>query len=298
MDDPHSTRPMKELPRSQSKIPRDVFDLITNLYTERRWLTEKAKASALTGLLDMAENQDEQRLILELLQRFHFIDQVTLQKNLSAVKDQILGTWQLSPSDTIILGSSDKNHSKSSDMILYRLKPLFANYDGWHERLFITNLGAATRLPMVDFNIVMVDDFIGSGTDISKKINWLCDKLKGAGKKARIYVCVFAAMQQSKTILDQLCTSYFVTTWLSRGVSDFYEGSALGQATQLMERLESKLCCQSWGRQRLHNFHFGYKRSETLYHLENGNSPNNVFPIFWWDCQKPNNKRQPLFPRL
>jgi hypothetical protein len=292
MVDLHSTIPMKELPRSQSKISRDMFVLMANLYTERRWLTESGKAGALTSLLDMAEN-------FELLQRFHFIDQITLQKNLLAIKNQILDAWQLSPSDTIILGSSNRDHSKSSDMILYLLKPLFANSDGWNERLFITTLGAATKLPLVDLNIVMVDDFIGSGTDISKKVNWLRNKLNAAGKRAKIYVCVFAAMQQSKTILDGLCTSYLVTTWLSRGLSDFYEGSALGHATQLMERLESKLCCESFGRrQRLSNFHFGYKRSEALYHLENSNSPNNVFPIFWWDCQKPNIKRQPLFPRL
>jgi hypothetical protein len=298
MDDPPSSTSMLPTPRSQTKIPRDLFALMKDLMTEKPWLTQSGRSSALADLIDIAESLDEQKLILELLERFHFIDQTKIQENLVAIKNQIVGEWHLKPSNTIILGSSDKDYSKSSDMVLYRLKSLFASIGGWPERHFITNIGAASRFNLNEFNIVMVDDFIGSGTDINKKLRWLHDKINENGKKAKIYVCVFAAMKQSKSVLEELCVSYFVNAWLLRGVSDFYQGSALEQAIQLMESLESKLCCKSFGRQRLDKFHFGYKRSETLYHLENGNSPNNVFPIFWWDCQKPNDKRQPLFPRL
>lgn len=297
MDNPPTSALTLEPPRSQSKMRRDIFVLTANLMVERPWLQQSARSRALADLMEMAENQDEQKLILELLGRFHFIDQDKAEKNFSAIRDQVITEWALAPQDTIILGSSDKNFSKSSDAMLYFLKPKFSGIQGWTQNLFLTNLRAATEVNKKTFNIVMVDDFIGTGNDISRKINWLLGELSQKGKIAKIYVCVLAAMEQSKSVLETLCTSYFVNTWLSRGISDFYQAADLAQSIQMMKNLEDKLSPRI-GNKKLKCYSFGYKQSEALYHYENGNSPNNVFPLFWWEYQKPKLKRNPLFPRL
>lgn len=61
-----------------------------------------------------------------------------------------------------------------------------------------------------------------------------------------------------------------------------------------MYKLEDKLSKVYEGRKlpRL-----GFSRAESLYSREGGNTPNNVFPVFWWPFLETRKQRKVMFIR-
>ena len=88
---------------------------------------------------------------------------------------------------------------------------------------------------------------------------------------------------------------YDAIIWLNKGISDNYTGAKLRQARSKMNRIEEELCPKVKGKQLPK---FGAGRSETLYGLEIGNTPANVFPIFWWRWLVNENESQTLLSRI
>jgi hypothetical protein len=280
---------------SNEVMPPEIFDPIVDLIETKPWL--KPRYSLLIELIRLGQSLEEQKLILQLISRFHFIDSDALGQNLKHMVHQITVQWNLTPSDTIILGASLEDKSKSSDMVSYFLKPAFQNEDGWTSHHFKTRMRDVTSWHSSSFNAVLVDDFIGTGTSVADKVKWLRDKFTQTEKNVKIFVCVFAAMRESRVVLDGLGIEYHANSWLQKGISDFYAPQELQTAVDNMTILEEKLCDKIQNG-RLRKFRFGFKRSEALYYLEHGNIPNNVFPIFWWQYLKEKRRRTPLFPRL
>ena len=63
---------------------------------------------------------------------------------------------------------------------------------------------------------------------------------------------------------------------------------------QLMDELEDNLS-QNYNGKELPKY--GYGKVESLYAREDGNTPNSVFPIFWWPFYKNQNVRVTLLTR-
>ena len=104
-----------------------------------------------------------------------------------------------------------------------------------------------------------------------------------------------AMMEPAKTVLNLLpIEGYFACLWLRRGISDVYEGNELVARTQSMTEIE-ELLGKSFKGRNLATYNFGYKRSEALFSLEAHNTPNNVFPIFWWPVLNSGKIRNPMF---
>jgi len=78
------------------------------------------------------------------------------------------------------------------------------------------------------------------------------------------------------------------------GISGLFTGDELEHQLNLMYSLESKLMPEIDGKKLPK---FGYGGAESLYAVEDGNTPNSVFPIFWWPKNANNKNRNPLLER-
>ena len=188
------------------------------------------------------------------------------------------------------------SESDGSQYLLHSIKNKFSDIDGWTDKNFVSRLGEGVEKVREGSAIVLVDDFIGTGNTIRNKVNWIKEKISERSISAySIYICSIAAMTASKSILESLTPNIFVSKWLNKGISDYYNTEALSRAIEDMKLMEDCLH-KEYGKRKFSSF--GYGQSEALFYMEPYNIPNNVFPVFWWPFHVSGKKRSTLFTRL
>ena len=280
------------LNRASNTIGSEDFVKLTQLYMTYNWLSYEPEA--LFDLWCLTDNSDQKDLIEHLIKNFYFIDSRKLTLASVGISNQIEEIWQLSFKNTFLLATCDDRSPDGSQSIIQILKNKFSN--NWKESNFYNSLPVGANEISDNTNIIMVDDFIGTGDTIKRKFKYLKDTLINRGlKNVTIRIVSLAAMDFSKEILDELTVEYYSFYWMKKGINELIDENNRELATQSMEHLEDKLQKKN-GQRRLPNF--GYKKSEALYALEAYNIPNNVFPIFWWPFYKGGNSRKTLFKRV
>ncbi len=283
------------LPRARRGLTRQELSLLLQIYNHQPWL--EARSGAVEDLTDLCSDLDEQALVFDLLHRFEFVTSRKLEAFLSAIRDQILLDWKFTSIDTKIISLSDGSDSDSSQAILWHLKALFADKEDWRDENFVNGIvPAAKNLVSNGDCLVLVDEFCGTGTQASRRIKWLKKELAARGCiPACVAMCTVACLTTAKTALADLVDDYFSSVTLTRGISDHYADGDKTAAMGRMLRLESELQ-QKRGKRTLPSL--GYKQSEALYSSEAGNTPNNVFPIFWWKWLRDGETRDTVVSRL
>jgi hypothetical protein len=281
--------------RSARKLDRETFTILFKLTTAQPWL--ERRQSELLDTMDVCTSVEEQSLLCDLLYRFTYLFGSKLEDDILKIIGQLADGWLCSPDKTMIVAINRSNFSDSSQSLLWHLKPAVGALQGWGTNNFVAKMNDAVTLAGDRDTIVLVDEFVGTGETMAKAIEWLQKKLEEIEKRPTIYVCVLAAMEASRSRVEKTGVAFFSANWLRRGISDYYSGTALRDAVLRMERLETELQPKIAGRT-LKKYLFGYKRSESLYCLEHGNTPNNVFPVFWWPELKGGKLRNPLLRRL
>jgi hypothetical protein len=270
-------------------IDVELYKAIFKLVSSRPWLEERDEQ--VIELLNECETYRQQNLILGLLERFKFSNSSDLGASAKALAHKITSDWALTPDATAVVAVADKYESDGSHFLLKAMAQKFSREDGWGNDNFFGYITSIAELSENYKNIVLVDDFIGTGKKISRKIKWVREILGERSSSNAIYVCSMASMNLSIRRLDDLGINYFSTIWLPKGISDFYIGDQLAEAIEDMAVLERNLS-------ELNNdYRFGYKKSEALYYHEPYNVSNNVFPLFWWEKSQRTKYRKVLFSR-
>lgn len=268
-----------------AKLFRAVFKLISS----RPWLEQRDEE--VLEILNDCETERQQNLILDLLERFTFSNSSDLGASAKLIAEKITVGWALTPETTVIVAIADKNESDGSHFLLKAIAQKFSRDEGWSGANFFGHVTGVADLDENFTNIVLVDDFIGTGKKISRKVKWVREILEAKLINRKLYVCSMAAMNQSKLRLDGLDVDYFSTVWLCKGISDFYVGDHLTAAINDMTSLEKSLT------ELRSDYRFGYKKSEAMYYHEPYNVSNNVFPLFWWGKSAHRKFRKALFSR-
>lgn len=278
--------------RANNKIDAKDFLKLTQLHVEYEWLTYEPEA--LFDLWCLSENTEQKNLIEHLIKNFSFIDSRKLTLASQSISNQIEVAWELAPSNTFLLATCDDRKPDGSQSIIQILKNKFSI--NWKESNFYNSLPIGANEISDNSNIILIDDFIGTGDTIKRKLKYLNSTIeKRKLENVTINIISLAAMDFSKDVLDSLGVDYYSVHWLKKGINELIEEGERDAATQSMNQLENKLKKEYHGRKLPK---FGYKNSEALYAMEANNIPNNVFPIFWWPFYKGGELRKTLFRRI
>ena len=268
-----------------------MFTTVLEMTISQPWLRERQLA--LIDLIDECEADEQQQLVFELLERFTFLEAPDFQQAIQGIADYIQVTLGLGPDNAAISASDNGKYADSSQFVAYSLKAA-ANWNApnWSTNSFVASLshlvGSAEK-----GNLVLVDEFIGTGETAGKKVKWLKSELAKCGTTPKIYFGVIAGMEAGLERLKPQVDGVFAAHVLTRGISNFYPAGEIEQRLDAMLALEQQLGPET-RRGSLKKHSLGYKKSESLYSRSNGNTPNNVFPVFWWDVRPDGSHRQTL----
>lgn len=281
----------------KQSLKREDFNNIIKLYSKQSWLREKE--DSLIELILLCENKSENKLLITLLNEFTSLNHKLLNNYLNLISDFIVNKSGYSEDTTQISAITYDDEADSSQKILDYIKiPIFKM--GWSNVKTVNRFGAIHRNFKNGKNqIIFIDEFVGSGKTIIGRIKQLKNDLNDAFDPQNLKFCFIAGMEHGLNKIEDLGYEVFCPLRLLKGISDKYTGEELTNAENTMLQLELKLAEKINGYE-LFDYSFGYNEAEALYSLEEclGNTPNSVFPIFWWPRNKKNNKRNTLLTRF
>lgn len=268
-----------DLPKSTISLSREMFTSMLRLTQKRPWL--QLRDEEVSDLLHLSEDNAQLTLLLKLLERIRFVYGNERQELLVGFEKHILESWLIEPSRTKIVALGDGKESDSAEAILWMLKQAWAAGDRWRPNQFISSLPiAANELVKNDDVVVFVDEFVGSGKQSCQRIRWFKEKLEERSVKVKgLYFCALARSTATAENPADYLDGYFCSLDIPRGISDCYEGDQLVEAKDAMKKLEGKLLAKKGGTLMPS---FGRGGCEALYSMDDGNTPNNVLPVFWW----------------
>lgn len=280
------------------KINETAFNDISELIDKNKWL--KQHIDPLMELWNICDLREQQELIKDLFDRFIFIE-VNELASLSKKIVEKVGEWGFNPPNTFIAAIADADKSEVDGSIagLQLMKNKFDSTKGWKGSYFYSSITKAAHEVKNNDNLVLFDDFIGSGKTLVRKLVYLKKTLADRKIKLKeLKVVAFAGMEFGvKRVESESEVEVFCPILLKKGITDYETGSSIEIKKQLMRNLEEKLA-KKFYQLKLSDHSLGYKGSETLFQINGQNCPNNLFPIFWWPKLRDNEPRKTLFQRL
>ena len=283
---------IKEIPRCKNILLREEFFRLKGIHDKNPWLAYE-NVLGLYELWGLADTDSQKELLEFLIANFSYVDSDGVRNACKAIANQIEEVWKLLPEDTIITAICDNSDPDGSQYLIQAMKNKFSA--NWRNSFFnaITN---AVHEVNGQSNIVIIDDFIGTGRTVARKVKFLANTLAKLGKYGvSFYVCSLAAMNFSRETVGNVVEESYSYMYLSKGITELAPSSKQTLYAYDMLVLEGHL---HWSRNKRRRYSFGYEKSEALFSLESTNVPNNVFPIFWWPLLKPGVERSTILRRL
>ncbi|WP_321812408.1 MULTISPECIES: hypothetical protein [unclassified Burkholderia] len=277
---------MKEI----SETTKYFISKAVKLFMNNPWLCDRE--SQVYKLLGECESNSEIDLLLDLLGRFTYLGADEYKKSFESIANQVVNVWGLDPVSTQIAAISWDDLSDSGQFVLHALKPSLSRLGGGAYPL-VSKANKVNSLANRCPNIVLVDEFFGTGQTIKIRADYIRKNWPKHLTKPEIYVAMMAGMRAAKFKFSHLVRDVYVCNELEKGITGHYAGDELDNARYEMSRLEGRLAEKINGK----NLPFcGYGAAEALFGSET-NIPNSVFPVFWWPELRSGALRETLFRR-
>lgn len=288
---------IKKRQSTAPRINKEFFKMLFTLHSEQPWLVPKE--TELLSLLEECQNENQQRLICDLLSRFVYQDSARRGEILDQMVVHFRDCWELDASTTQVVAMTYDDDADSGQATLWNLKSYFSKHN-WNPAARVNKIGKAIAKFRDLPTIVLVDEFAGTGKTVQSRIDYLCKNIaqhcsvSPYDVLSHIYVALIASMERARKHVDDLGVDVYVGESLRRGITDHLKGKILQKACKNMLNIESLLADEVDG-EKLPTF--GYGRAEALFAFETGNTPNSVFPVFWWKQLRNRDLRNPLLNR-
>lgn len=278
------------------EMNKEKFRLVFELAEQQPWIL--GKYDVLENLLwNECDDERKRELLIELLHRFVHVTASNFTNHLQSLAKKIANDPALSDESTQLVAMAADSSSDSSQYLLYALKPIMERL-GWRRHKLVNRFGLSYREYKKNNklkNIVLIDEFIGSGQTVLGRVKTIKSAYESAGvEDINIIVKVIASTKQGMDVLLGESIHLDAEVILRKGISDFYDSDVVKDKLSVMESLENTLLEEY---EDIEMPRLGYGETECLYVRDDGNTPNSVFPIFWWPFFKSGDERRTLLTR-
>ena len=273
------------------------FNEFFPLLIEKPWLEDKY--DALKDLIGLCTRDSQRQLLHSLLSRFVYHGDREYDLILRAIISQVFAVWRLPLGQTQFVATTLENDADGAQAVLQDLKGTLAEAQyGPNDVKCVNKLDEATSNLFTHPNVVLIDDFFGSGTTLRNRVQRLRSKFDERIQKDqrnvayRISACVVASMEAARDQANALSIDLFAGRFLQKGITDHLAGRARFRAYKDMLMLEKAIRDD----ERAREFPFGFGQAEALYALKvRKNVPNSVF---WWPRLSDGAARGTIFNRF
>lgn len=260
--------------RKNTLLTKDDYRYSIKLQLKYGWLCKYSNQLDETISLLLTDN-DRRKLFRKLIHEFKYIDREASQDYVLDIASVIQNRWQCKPNESVIIAIRKmcNHHPDGSVNVIYKLQDILKE---WKSSRFLNGFDLESKYVKNAKNIILCDDFIGTGGTMEKRID---DLSRVVSPTQKIYLVSLAGMKEARTnILDSKKITYFAPIWLDKG---FATDDTANKDCSTMLKME-ELLSRKYKDYKLEIMSLGYKKSGGLYYNEDYRIPNNVFPIFWW----------------
>lgn len=277
-------------------LKKEQFERIRRLLEYQPWLEYRQK-ELMNLLFSECQSKIQQETVSDLIQSFTYLSDMKYNEAISKIANYISKTDGAKAENTIVSAMAIGSGMDSSQEINYRLKNAFEKIpwrgvtllnrcDHIEKTINRINQGSSREIT----KIFIVDEFIGSGKTVKNRF----ELIKRFGGDIKVEFVVICATKHSLDFLRTLEVGVHAIFSIEKGISDKYSVIDVCDRLGAMKELESILSSSFNGRNMPS---LGYGEAESLYFRENGNTPNSVFPIFWWKFLKDEQERITILNR-
>jgi hypothetical protein len=273
---------------------RDVFNTVFSLMARQPWLAEKNEALS-NMLFEECKCIRTREMLIDVLSNFFYLSNQSYMQSLEALALEVIeeGNIETETQFVAMAGGAD---SDSSHSVLYGLKFFFAKH-GWKLFKGVSSFGAAykTYTRSGQKNIIVVDDFVGSGQTVIGRSAELFRVFKNAGvEDFKISFKVLVSTEFGLAAVKEAGIEVTTQHVIKKAIDDRYPEALASEYRDLMIAFESCLSKEFNG---IEMPSLGYNGAQAAYCREQTNSPNSVFPVFWWPVSRSNEDRLTLLHR-
>lgn len=275
-----------------------MFNIIFHLSKKQPWL-DKVVEPLNQLLFDECQDNEERELILNLIDRFTYIEDNECWEYLTSMANYIIKIPGLDFDSTQIVGLAGDSNSDSSQYILYGLKGILGQLDCSITKFETNFQKACGNCKKYNLStIILVDEFVGTGQTVLgriKKIKEQFVQVKIDEPSYKIHVTSLVATEQGVEFLKERGIDINVQLLLKKGIDDYHSNSEAKKLKERMINLENRCLSKKYKNTNMPSL--GYGQAQATYYRLNINVPNSVFPIFWWNKNANNQNRKVLIHR-
>lgn len=241
------------------------------LQLKHRWLLNRSNQLDATIKSIVTPVNGGRCLFSKLIHKFTYVDKSVSSKRIADIANHIINIWKCNQTNTLIMAVTKKDnpHPDGALKMIYDLQVALG---GWNRSKLINHFDVNNKYIKKGYDVIICDDFIGSGETINKRIVEIREKMS---KEANLFIVALAGMKDAKRrYLSKQNLHIYVPCWLDKGIIDnFSEGIMFNMeallSTKYLKETKSKVS-------------MGYGKAGSLYYNEDYRIPNSVYPIFWW----------------
>ncbi|WP_122218330.1 phosphoribosyltransferase-like protein [Pseudomonas syringae group genomosp. 7] len=273
---------------------KENFNTILNLIARQPWIGDKT--SELSHMLyEECKCASSREMLIKILDNFSYLSAQDYSEKLNTLAEEVMSEDGYEDNAQIVAMAADSGPDSSQEL-LYNLKYIFAKKE-WHSFCGVNTFGAALKnyKKTGRKKIYVIDDFVGSGQTVIGRHKALTSVFRNAEVEDfsisfKVLVSTLHGIEAVRATGIEISAQLII----KKAIDGFFSEEVAADYRSLMDALESGL---SQSHEEIELPKLGYNGAQAAYCREAANTPNSVFPIFWWPFYIDSKKRKTMLHR-